>query len=124
MTASASYKAGTILAVKVKGVHHEGIATGDGRVIHKSKRTGRVVEEELTGFAAARPVVVVGYAPDPETTLAAARLRMGEPWTHRRNCQRFVAEVAGIPRRSRDADRAVLVLSSFVVAGVKVLRAL
>lgn len=122
MTRPAHHPAGTILAVKVKGVHHEGIATGEGRVIHKSKRTGRVVEEPLDGFAARRPVLVVGAAPDAETTIIAARARLGERWTHRRNCQRFVAEVSGVPRRSRDADRIVLALSTFVVVGVRVLR--
>lgn len=102
---------GDVVGIAYKGVTHTGIVShvepGEVRVIHKSKRRGRVEEESIGVFAGGRPVSRIGYPGHltPEEVVSRARARMGERWTYRRNCQRFCAEVHGAPMRSRDADK-------------------
>lgn len=107
---------GDVVAIPYRGVQHTGIvshaAPGDVRIIHKSKSRGRVVEDTVAGFSGGAPVSRVGYPGKlpPEAVVERARARLGERWTHRRNCQHFVAGVHGAPFRSGDADRAALFL--------------
>lgn len=110
MTRIPHIEPGDVVGIAYRGVQHQGIVSevGDGgvRVVHNSKRRGRVVEEPIERFAAGRRVVRVGYpgALPPDVVVARARERIGEPWGYVRNCQRFTASVHGAPCRSRDAD--------------------
>ena len=89
---------GTIVAVRVGQIWHEGIvsdrrdADGLPMVVNKSKRTRRVDEEPFRVFAPrGSRTRVVGYPsklPAP-TVLERARTRIGEPWSLRENCERF-----------------------------------
>ncbi len=76
-------------------------------VIHKSKRTGRVVEEPIDTFAGGSTVRVLGYPGRLEApeVLRRARARIGEPWTYTQNCQRFTRGCHGVPSRSPDVER-------------------
>lgn len=127
MMRTPDYAPGDVVGIAYKGICHTGIVSevsGSGvRVIHKSKRRGRVVEEPLEAFAAGRPVERIGYPGHltPEEVVGRARARIGEPWEYRRNCQRFCASVHGAPMRSRDADKVVgatfgLLVTTIVVA--------
>lgn len=104
---------GALLTVHVKGVAHEGIAVDSGSVVHKSQRRGKVVIEPLERFSASRAV----YVGDVVGGVDKATARVGEAWTPVENCQRFVAECSGRPRRSRDADKAAMVVGAAMVAG-------
>ncbi len=98
---------GSILAVSVKGVSHEGLWTG-ADVVHKSARRGAVARESLARFAGSKLVRVCGTVPVESVDRACARI--GEPWTPIDNCQRFVVSVSGVPRVSRDASKGVALL--------------
>jgi hypothetical protein len=109
--------AGDVVGIPYRGVCHTGIVShvgeaGDVRVIHKSKRRGRVAEESLAVFSAGRAVERLGYpgALPPGKVVERARARLGEPWSYRDNCQRFCASVHGAAFRSRDADTFALFL--------------
>lgn len=116
MSTSPGYDVGDVVGIAYKGVTHTGIVShvepGEVRVIHKSKRRGRVVEEPIGEFASGRTVRRVDYPGHlpPEVVVTRARERIGEAWTYRRNCQRFCAEVHGAPMRSRDADKFALTI--------------
>lgn len=102
---------GDVVGIAYKGVTHTGIVShvepGEVRIIHKSKRRGRVAEESIGEFSAGRRVSRLGYPGHltPEEVVSRARARLGERWTHVNNCQRFCASVHGAPMRSRDADK-------------------
>jgi hypothetical protein len=108
-----SIVSGALLTVYVKGVAHEGIAVDASNVVHKSQRRGKVVIEPLARFSAKRPIYVGEVVGGVENAVA----RVGEAWTPVRNCQRFVAECSGRKRRSRDADKAAMVVGAAMVAG-------
>lgn len=104
---------GAVLAVQVKGVQHEGLWTGTD-VIHKSARRGVVARESLAKFGGRHLVTVDGLVPPESIDRAIARI--GEPWTPIRNCQRFVVEVSGVPRPSRDAKWVLVALTGAAIA--------
>jgi hypothetical protein len=116
MTLAALVTPGDVIGIPYRGVCHTGIVSGVEagavRVIHKSKRRGRVVEESAADFARGRAVERLGYpgALPPAEVVGRARARIGEPWTYRDNCQRFCASVHGASFRSRDADTFALLL--------------
>ncbi len=108
---------GAILAVKVKGVQHEGLWSGSD-VIHSSARRGLVARESLDAFTGRdRMAFVVGQAPPESVSRAAAAL--GEKWTPLDNCQRFVVRVSGVRRRSADANKLVMVAGAVAYAVVQ-----
>ena len=103
-------EAGTIIGIDYRGVRHEGIVSEPGtedsaRVVHNSKRTGRVVEEDGATFRAGREVYQVALAPHPAASIGYARACVGRPWTYTDNCQKFTREIAGVSIPSRDASR-------------------
>jgi hypothetical protein len=107
--ARARRRPGVIVAVHVRGVWHEGIATDatdlDGLpvVIHKSKRTGHVTEEPWRLFAPrGRTVRIVGYPGrlSGADVLTRARATIGEPWSIVDNCQRWCRRCHAVPARS------------------------
>lgn len=117
MTAPLRARPGAIVQVRIQGVWHEGLigeepveAPRPRTVIHKSKRTGAVVEEPLEDFASGFPVRVVGYPGrlGGAEVLSRARARIGEPWTVIQNCQRFTRGCHGVPSRSPDAERTIV----------------
>lgn len=117
---------GALVAIPYRGVRHEGIVTTAGdehtaRVVHSSKRRGRVVEEDARTFRAGRELAVIGYAPNPAASIAYARAcaDAGRPWTYSDNCQTFTREVSGLTIPSPDAHRA-----GWTLAGVLALAAL
>lgn len=102
--------AGALLMVHVKGVQHEGLACGDGHAVHKSQKRRRVVKESLDRFGGGRPVYIGPVIGGVDKAMA----RMGERWTPLENCQRFVAEVSGTPRRSKEALWGVAVVGGLI----------
>lgn len=105
----ATLRPGTIIAVRVAGVWHEGIVSdvieddGEPRVLHKSKRSYRAEEEPCRLFAPeGRELRVVGYPGrrSPDVVIGAARGRLGEEWTVIDNCQRYTRRAHGVPARS------------------------
>lgn len=108
--------AGAIVQVRIQGVWHEGIlgegttSTAKRTVVHKSKRTGRVVEEPIDTFGAGGRVRVGGYPGrlSGAEVLSRARARLGEPWTWAGNCQRFTRSCHGVTARSPDVERTAL----------------
>ncbi|MEM7729000.1 MAG: lecithin retinol acyltransferase family protein [Pseudomonadota bacterium] len=89
------YPAGTLLAVRVRGLFdHVGIATGYGTVIHSSARFGRVMETDMSDFSGGRAVRAVPYATPlsgPEVVVRA-RGRMGQRYNPLvRNCEHFAS---------------------------------
>lgn len=114
-TAAARARPGAIVAVRIQGVWHEGLIAGapgdEARtVVHKSKRTGAVVEEPLEAFRSGAVVRVMGYPGRlaGDEVLRRARARIGEPWSWVNNCQRFTRSVHGVPSRSPDLERTVI----------------
>lgn len=101
---------GALLTVHVKGVQHEGIACGNGEAVHKSQRRRKVVRESLDRFGGGRPVYVGKVIGGVDRAIE----RLGEPWTPLANCQRFVAEVSGTPRRSKEATWVVAVVGGLI----------
>lgn len=102
--------AGTIIGIEYRGVRHEGIVAEAGtedsaRVVHSSKRTGRVVEEDGATFRAGRQVHRIAVAPNPVASIGYARACLGRPWGYADNCQTFTREIAGVSIPSRDASR-------------------
>jgi len=93
---------GTIIAVRVGTIWHEGIVS-DRRdadrlpmVINKSKRSRRVEEEPFRIFAPRwSRTRVIGYPSrlPRELVLERARARIGEPWSLEHNCERFCRSV-------------------------------
>lgn len=123
--ARARKRPGVIVAVHVRGVWHEGIATDgtdlDGLpiVIHKSKRTGCVTEEPWRLFAPrARPIRIVGYPGrlSSADVLSRARATTGEPWTIVENCQRWARRCHGTPARSPTLEAGVGGAAGIVLA--------
>jgi len=89
------YPAGTLLAVRVRGLFdHVGIATGYGTVIHSSARFGKVMETDLADFANGKPVRTVAYRSSlsgPEIVVRA-RGKIGQRYNPLvRNCEHFVS---------------------------------
>jgi hypothetical protein len=102
--------AGAIIGIDYRGVRHEGIVSEPGtedsaRVVHSSKRTGRVVEEDGATFRAGRQVRQIAVAPHPAASIGYARACVGRPWQYANNCQTFTREIAGVSIPSRDASR-------------------
>jgi len=104
---------GTIIAVRVQGVWHEGLlsdqldANGEPRVLHKSKRTYRAAEESAQQYAPdGRELRVIGYpgARAPSLVIGHARARIGEAWSVADNCQRYTRRAHGVPARSPDLE--------------------
>lgn len=116
--------AGEIVGIDYRGVRHEGIVAEPGtddtaRVVHSSKRTGRVVEESAATFRAGRPLQRVARAPHPAASIGYARACLGRPWGYLDNCQAFTREVAGTSIPSRDAHRgAWLAVGAVALAAV------
>lgn len=116
-------RTGSIVAVRVAGVWHEGIvsdrldADGLPMVVHKSKRARVATEEPWRRFAprGAR-VVLVGYPSilPPALVLERARARIGEPWSAVDNCQRYTRRAHGVPARSPDLERAAGLVAGFL----------
>jgi cell wall-associated NlpC family hydrolase len=103
--AGAIHPAGTLLAVRVRGLFdHVGIATGYGTVIHSSARFGKVIETDLSDFADGRPVRAVRYnspLSGPEVVVRA-RGRIGQRYNPLvRNCEHFVTWCLSGEARSR-----------------------
>lgn len=116
---------GTIVAVRISGVWHEGIVDqerdADARphVWNKSKRTGRVEREPWAWFARDLPTIEIGYLgtlPAVEV-LARARAAAGEPWSPVENCQRFARRCHGVAARSPDLDALGVALLLAMVGG-------
>lgn len=120
-----SVRPGTIIAVRIGQVWHEGLVSDvrdlDGlpMVINKSKRTRRVEEEPFRIFAPrylrTRVVGYPGRLPAPEV-LSRARARIGEPWTLVQNCERFARSCHGRPRSP--TIEAAGVLASALIGGL------
>jgi hypothetical protein len=113
MTPAARARPGAIVQVRIQGVWHEGLIAEEAparSVIHKSKRTGRVVEEPIADFAAGATVRVMGYPGRLEGSevLRRARARIGEPWSWAGNCQRYTRGCQGVPSRSPDMERTAI----------------
>lgn len=114
----ASIQPGEVVAVRIAGVWHEGIADHDrdehGRpwVWNKSKRTGRVEREAWDDFAGndihgrRLATIRVGYLGklSPDEVIGRARARLGEEWTPIANCQRFTRACHGVPATSPEID--------------------
>lgn len=101
---------GAVVGIPYRGVRHEGLVVEAGdhdtaRIVHASKRTGRVVEEPARIFRAGRTPELIGRAPHPAASIAYARACIGRPWTYVRNCQHFTREVTGLAISSPDASR-------------------
>lgn len=101
---------GDVIGIPYRGVRHEGIVSVAGtedtaRVIHSSKRRGRVVEESARVFRAGRMPELVARSPVPEVSIGYARACEGRPWTWLDNCQSFTREVSGVNIPSRDTNR-------------------
>ncbi len=109
--ASDAIPRGALLTVAVKGVQHEGLSLGDGRAIHKSQKRRKVVIDTLDSFAGKRPAFVGPVVGGVEKAMA----RIGEPWSPLSNCQRFVAEVSGTPRRSKEATGVAAVVGGLLI---------
>ena len=117
----ASLRPGTVIAVRVAGVHHEGLVSDrPGFVIHKSARVGYAAEESLRDFSRGNRWYVVGYISksEPSAVIERARTLVGarDPWTVLRNCRHFVREchrrfvtptIAGIRREDTYAPARV-----------------
>ena len=92
--ASRLYPAGTLLAVRVRGLFdHVGIATGYGTVIHSSAKYGRVMETDLADFAGGRAIRTIAYSSplSGSEVVVRARGRIGQPYNVLvRNCEHFV----------------------------------
>ena len=91
--ASRVFPAGTLLAVRMRGLFdHVGIATGYGTVIHSSRRMGRVAETDMQDFSGGRPIRPVPFASPlsgPEVVVRA-RGRIGQRYRFlTRNCEHF-----------------------------------
>lgn len=104
---------GSIVQVRIQGVWHEGLIAEHGparTVVHKSKRTGRVVEEPIEDFAAGARVRVGGFPGRlaGDEVLRRARARIGEPWSWSANCQRFTRGCHAVPSRSPDVERTAI----------------
>lgn len=114
----AGIEPGEVIAVRIAGVWHEGIADrerdelGRPRVWNKSKRTGRVELEAWDDFAGRDmhgrrlATIRVGYLGKlpPDEVIARARARIGEAWTPIANCQRFTRACHGVPATSPEID--------------------
>ncbi len=124
MSAASKAPPGAIVQVRIRGVWHEGLIAerepSPRTVIHKSKRTDRVVEEPIETFAAGGTVRVLGFPGRLEApeVLRRARARIGEPWTYTQNCQRFTRGCHGVPSRSPDLERtAIAGIAGAMLAG-------
>lgn len=111
--ALATLRPGTIIAVRVSGVWHEGLLSdalderGEPRILHKSKRSYRAEEETCCQYAPdGRELRIVGYpgARSSEVVIGYARSRIGEEWTITNNCQRYTRRAHGVPARSPDVE--------------------
>lgn len=116
-TERAALKPGDILSVHVKGITHEGIYDGAGSVVHKSQKRGKVVVEGLGEYTRQHPSYVTGNV--GAAGVEKAKGRLGEKWTPVRNCQRFVAECSGKPRRSADATKFGVVMVGAALAAFR-----
>ena len=98
------YPAGTLLAVRVRGLFdHVGLATGYGTVIHSSARFGRVMETDMADFSGGRPVRAVAYSSplSGAEVVVRARGRIGERYNPLvRNCEHFVTWCLSGQKRS------------------------
>lgn len=87
------YPAGTLLAVRVRGLFdHVGIATGYGTVIHSSAKFGRVMETDMAEFSGGRRIRTVAYHTplSGSEVVVRARGRIGQPYNPLvRNCEHF-----------------------------------
>lgn len=120
---------GAVVAIPYRGVRHEGLVTVAGdhdsaRIVHSSKRVGRVVEEDARTFRAGRPLRVIGRAPHPPASIAYARACADarRVWTYADNCQTFTREVSGLTIPSPDAHRAGWTLAGLLGLAALVLR--
>lgn len=112
ITDPTSIATGEIVAVRISGVWHEGIADeqrdahGAPLIWNKSKRTGRVEREPWERFAGDLPTIRIGYPGqlEPAEVLARARAREGEEWTPIHNCQRFTRACHGVPSTTPELD--------------------
>ena len=88
------YPAGTLLAVRVRGLFdHVGIATGYGTVIHSSAKYGSVMETDLADFSGGRVIRTIAYSSplSGSEVVVRARGRIGQPYNVLvRNCEHFV----------------------------------
>ena len=94
-SAAQLYPAGTLLAVRVRGLFdHVGIATGYGTVIHSSAKYGRVMETDLADFSGGRRVRRIAYRSplSGSEVVVRARGRIGQRYNPLvRNCEHFVS---------------------------------
>lgn len=104
-TAGRIYPAGTLLAVRVRGIiDHVGLATGYGTVIHSSMRHGRVLETDMDTFSGGRPIRIMPYRSPLSGTevIVRARGKIGQRYNPlTRNCQHFVTWCVSGEARSK-----------------------
>ncbi len=116
------YNPGEILSVKwYLGIEHEGIYTDTGTVISASKRTGKVVEEDLQTFSGRRKIKNLGYPSDlpVEIVLNHARKKIGKRYNVLSdNCQHFASDCHG---RKHSHQLRSLVISTISFAALAIL---
>jgi len=96
-------KPGTVLKIWLNGYWHKGILLPDSRVLHASKRAGRVVIDTWAEFTGGRKVYIDGYPGKltPEEVIARARRFVGQPYRlFGDNCEHLVTQAHGLPKQS------------------------
>lgn len=116
------FQAGTVLKVWLNYYWHKGILLPDGRVLHASKRTGRVTVDSQAEFSDGHIIHAEGYPGNllPEEIAHRAYRLIGQPYNlFSDNCEHLVTKVHGLPKQSLQLQQwgavAVVAILAFVV---------
>lgn len=115
------FKLGTILKIWLNGYWHKGILLADGRVLHASKRAGRVLINSLAEFADSRRIYEEGYPGNlpSEAVVHRARRLIGQPYRlFSDNCEHLVTQAHGLPKQSQQVRKWVAVAAISLLAVV------
>lgn len=101
------FEIGDVLKVSYSTFNHYGIYTGNGIVIHNSKKYGCVEEISIDEFSDNRLVEVSTIqSSDPVTAVYTAQRYLGLPYgLFSENCEHFVRMACGVVRQSTQVQK-------------------
>lgn len=112
---------GSVVSIDKILYRHVGIDTGDGRVIHASKKKGIWVWEPVGEFSEGKPIRYEGYPgnlPGDEVVGRAARLVGRRYNLFTNNCEHLVTEAHGLPRQSSQLRGWAFAVSALLLVSV------
>ncbi|MGI1672028.1 MAG: lecithin retinol acyltransferase family protein [Neptuniibacter sp.] len=101
------YALGDVLSIQYTGFKHYGIYSGNGLVIHNSKKSKRVEEISIEEFSDSRSVQLSSIRSDnPNIAVQTAKKYLGLPYNlFSENCEHFVRTTCGLVKESTQVQK-------------------